>query len=52
MFEINGVIHLMDSGSKPMSGDILCFELYSERAVGKPISPETAKRLRSLLWRI
>lgn len=35
LFEIDGVIHLMDSGSKPMSGDMLCFELYGERAVGK-----------------
>ncbi|WP_455863873.1 hypothetical protein [Pantoea agglomerans] len=32
---VDGVIHLMDSGSKPMSGDMLCFELYGERAVGK-----------------
>ncbi len=30
-----GVFHLMDSGAKPMSGDMLCFELYGERAVGK-----------------
>lgn len=35
LFEIDGVIHLIDSGSKPMSGDMLCFELYGERAVGK-----------------
>lgn len=37
LFEIDGVIHLLDSGVSPCSGDMLCFELYGERAVGKPI---------------
>lgn len=35
MFDIDGVLHLMDSGAMPMSGDMLCFELYGERAIGK-----------------
>ncbi|QEW32038.1 hypothetical protein D0N50_10285 [Erwinia billingiae] len=35
MFDIDGVLHLMDCGAKPCSGDILCYELYGERAVGK-----------------
>lgn len=35
MFDIDGVLHLMDSGAKPSCGDILCYELYGERSVGK-----------------
>ncbi|NUE62717.1 hypothetical protein HUC12_07390 [Escherichia coli] len=35
VFDIDGVLHLMDSGAKPCSGDILCFEIYGERMVGK-----------------
>ena len=37
LFEIDGVIHLIDSGAMPCSGDMLCVELYGERAVGKLI---------------
>lgn len=32
-----GAFHLMDSGDKPMLGDMHCFELYGKRAVGKLI---------------
>ncbi|MEN4977525.1 hypothetical protein ABEI05_05285 [Erwinia billingiae] len=44
LFEIDGVIHLMDSGAMPCSGDMLCFELYGERAVGKLIGQSIITR--------
>jgi DNA polymerase V len=39
-----GVFHLMDSGDKPMLGDIHCFELYGKRAVGKLIGQSIITR--------
>lgn len=44
LFEINGVIHLMDAGAMPCSGDMLCFELDGERAVGKLIGQSIITR--------
>lgn len=35
MLEIDGDFHLVDSGLKPCSGDLLCFELYGDVGVGK-----------------
>lgn len=35
LFEIDGILHLLDSGLNPGEGDVLCYELYGERGVGK-----------------
>ncbi|WP_338561930.1 hypothetical protein [Erwinia sp. E_sp_B04_7] len=35
LFEIDGILHLLDSDLRPSDGDVLCYELYGERGIGK-----------------
>jgi DNA polymerase V len=57
MFDIDGVLHLMDSGSKPMSGGYALFRAVRREGgrqadVGQSIITRDGETLEGFLWRI